>query len=323
MTRKLFLTAVALFPAAAVSAQDRPFNPYAALDANPWMGNNLWGAAQVIRAQGIAAKDRAIAKSLNEDAKQKAIETKQKEILHTKWKLEYMPYEAEFEKRRQEEAYRMQMIAAAPGDILAGYALNTLRKRMRDQHALLEADSTPLPEALQYGGLAKRINFSDGTGNSSSGLLLLEKVNWRGLLQESAFAADRTAVETLLADARKAAEMGQSTYDIQKKLKFHLAQMESRRLEILHSKSCVEMFPHVDATQQLGQLEQSIKLLSKGNLSETIFLKKNIDAPTIGKLIIVLEQRGWQFAPATEGNEAVYTALYNAMKQAIVKGDFQ
>ena len=88
------------------------------------------------------------------------------------------------------------MIAAKPMSILSGYALNTLRQRMENQYSPLEADTTPLPELLRDGGLAKRINFTDGTGNSSSGLLLLEKVNWQGLLQEDAFAADRMAVNS-------------------------------------------------------------------------------------------------------------------------------
>jgi hypothetical protein len=140
------------------------------------------------------------------------------------------------------------------------------------------------------------------------------------------FAADRSAVESLLAQAREAAEMGKPTYAFQKKLKEHLALMEHRRFTIQNeekAKGCCEMYPHMCAIRQFGQLKESINLLTKGNLSETIFLKKNIDAPTIGKLVLVLRERGWQFAPATEGNEAVYTALYNAMKQTVVRGNFQ
>ena len=325
MPRKLLVLMVALLPATAVSAQDRPFNPYAVLNTNPYMGSNLWGAAQVIRAQGIAARDHAIAKTLNEKAKQEAIVTKQRQVEHTKWMLEYKPYQADFEQRRQEESYRMHMIAAKPSDILAGFAHNTLRRRMETQYSLLAADTTPLPELLRDGGLAKRINFTDGAINASSGLLLLEKVNWQGLLQEDAFTADRNAVDALLAQAREAAEKGGSTYAIQKKLKEHWARMEGRRVAILQAEvkqGHVEMYPQMYAKQQLEQLMESINLLGKGNLSETMRMKKNIDAATIGKLVTVLRERGWQFAGATEGNEAVYTALYNAMKEAIVKGNF-
>jgi hypothetical protein len=88
-------------------------------------------------------------------------------------------------------------------------------------------------------------------------------------------------------------------------------------------KTRCEMYPHMYAIRQLGQLQQTINLLSKGNLSETLLLKKNIDAPTIGRLVVILGQRGWQFAPASDGNEGVYTALYNAMREAFVRGDFQ
>lgn len=325
MVRKLLLVTVALFPATAASAQDKPFNPYAVLSWNPYMGHNLWGASQVIRAQGLAARDHAIAKSINEKTKQEAIVTKQLEVQHTKWMLEYKPYQADFEKRRQEESYRMQMIAAKPMDILTGFALNTLRQRMEKQYSLLEADATPLPELLRNGGLARRINFTDGTVHSSSGLLLHEKINWQGILQEEVFAADRKEVEALLAQARQAAESGSPTWIFQKKLKEHLNRMEGGRVAILQAdmkRGSVEMWPQMYAKQQLGQIEQSIGLLGKGNLSETIMMKKNIDAPTIGKLVLLLTERGWQFAGATEGNEAVYTSLYNAMRQAIDRGNF-
>jgi hypothetical protein len=322
VARKFLVLAALLLPATAVSAQQ--FNPYDALDANPWMGHNLWGAAQVIRAQAAAAKDRAIAKRLNEKAKQEAIITKQREVEHTKWMLDYKPYEADFEKRRQEEAYRMQMTGATAGDIVAGYALNTLMRRMETQITLLETDRTPLPEPLRNGYVAKRVNFSDGTSNSSEGLLLLEKINWQGVLQEDVFEADRKAVESLLVQAREAGENNKSTYALQKKLKDHLAHMEYLRFEMQHSdKQRVEMYPHMQAIRQLNQLQDSIKLLTKGNLSETLFLKRTIDADTIGKLVTVLRDRGWQFAPATEGNEAVYTALYKAMRQSIDNGRFQ
>jgi hypothetical protein len=176
------------------------------------------------------------------------------------------------------------------------------------------------------GGLSKRINFTDGTYNASTGLLLMEKVRWQGLLQDDIYKKDREKVEELLKKGLSLAERGEMTLPIQTELKGLLFSLDSRifdNVQVLKEKGAFDPYLFTAAKGQLRQIQESINFLSRPNPTETIFMKKSIDARTVGELIILMRDRGWKFDKALVGNEQAYTTLYNAMKKAISEGKFQ
>ena len=284
-------------------------------------GYYLYGTAAVIRAQAAAARSYKETQIRNEDLKQKVVETKKLESAATKWHLENDAYKADFLKRSQEEAYRIAMTEPTKGDIWSGYALEQLRIKMESNSPELSSDLTKLPPQLQgTGALAKRVTFTDGTYNSGSGLLTSDRIRWEGIFQDPYFKEEREKVESLMKEGFKAAQEGEMTRPYEQQLRVQMKKLDNKAFMVMQAEKqtgSFDPYPHNYARRQLGQIQESINFLGKPNLTESLFMKKNVEAQTVGQLVMLMRDRGWKFDKASDGNQAVYVALFNRMKEAM------
>jgi hypothetical protein len=71
---------------------------------------------------------------------------------------------------------------------------------------------------------------------------------------------------------------------------------------------------YIQSMRFLNDLSRSVRSLGQANASELVTGKWQPEAETVDQLVASLTKRGLRFAPASQGNEAAYSSLFQSLR---------
>jgi hypothetical protein len=210
------------------------------------------------------------------------------------------------------EYERQQALRRARNDppateIWSASALNALLQSIQKTHSVTGASgpSVPLDPTL-----VRHINVTTGVTRAGAGIFG-DRLRWPLPLAVERFSAERERIEKLVKeavaqiertgnpDAGTLVDLNTAIRDLQTK-----ADAEVGRMSPSDS---------IRADRFLRELREGVRVLEQPNVVNFFNGKWSAQGDTVGDLIFHLTRNGLRFAPATQGDEAFYTALYHAM----------
>jgi hypothetical protein len=284
------------------------YNPYSYSYADPY-GGGLRGAAEAIRAQGQFEKDFQDARLRAQEVERSKLETRRK--IYDEWLYERAnrPTIVDDQQRTQQLENRRALLGMPLSEILSGYALNTLlddlKKRAnwggKDTYGAIQ------PELLSH------INVTSQSSGGNIGVLkpLLEgaPLPWPLVLKAGAYADELRRLDQRAAEAVKlvqnAGQVDPGTLNDMKE--------DIRRLRSKVSAHIDDLTPSqsIEANRFLNQLSDAVTGLAQPDVASYFTDKFAAKGKTVPELVQYMAQKGLKFAPATSGDEAAYSALYN------------
>jgi hypothetical protein len=272
-------------------------------------GSYLTGASDVINAQGQFLINKRQSEIIKEQAEQAKLDTKRKAIEEWQYEKSIEPTLSELQAKAVNEGYQQARGSPPDAQIWNGQALNAiLRNIQQNESPTSRKPSIPVdPETVSH------VNVTDGTNYGNLGQFSKNpKLDWPFALQAPDFKEDRDGIAKLMADAMQQAQEGKSadfaTIDsLQKAIERLQAQLRGQ---------IEEMTPndYTRGKRFLNDLEKSARALGRPNAADLVSGKWQPEASTVDQLVASLTKRGLRFAPAREGSETAYSALYQALR---------
>jgi len=291
-----------------------PYPPY----TNPYSagigyGSVLQGFASTVAATGQYEKDLQMAKIIREKARQESLETARKS-LQFQWWYENQMLLSNSRRRDMEMALDLDRARKDPpeSEIYSAGALNTLLRSINTVGKLSRGPNVSLEEEV-----LRNVNLSGGTSPGNIGMLKdAWKADWKpewpeGLLAEgleetraSMVKNLRSAVNTL----KDKAELTQAMKnDIRGAYNALLQKLNETDGDLTPSQS-------IDSRRFMNQLSSAIKALSDPKAVNYFNNNWNAKGKNVAELVDHMNREGLRFAPAAQGDEAAYRALYQALR---------
>jgi hypothetical protein len=262
------------------------------------------GAAEYMRGEADYYKGIQQAKLLREQARQAAADTR-KRLLQEEIDFERMRPKAPDLRAREERADRDLAQRATGPEVWSGRALNSLLRSVAEKGG--RGPSIPLEEDTLKG-----LNLTDKSSRGNLGVLknagaLRDLRRWPSALQEEQYEEPR---KRLARNLRMAAEALKDR-DAPDRATLQDLKADYNALSKDLESSVGDLSPsqYIEARRFLGQVRDAIRGLSDPKAASW--------APrgqTVGELVDYLRSNGLEFAPATEGDERAYNALYQALR---------
>jgi hypothetical protein len=279
-----------------------------------WYGDELHGAADLVRAQGQFLMDMERTKLLQQELKQKKLETRRKELEHWAWERKFMALTYEDQKILSHDIEVRRVVRdARPGEIYSGDALNTLvTELLKPASQTAPGGSMPVdPDMLAH------INVTGVVGNA--GLLKAGRVVWPLLIAARPTLTDqRTAIDADLATARASVLKGETVdpfliVALRKKVSTLENQLSA---EVRGGGDDGDWSPgqYVAARRSLKELREALAVLERPDAS---YYLSPLKGGTVAEVVQHMEGNGLHFAPATIGDERFYTAMYYALRKEL------
>jgi hypothetical protein len=276
--------------------------------ADPF-GGGLRGAAEAIRAQGQFEKDFQGARLLNQEVERSKLETRRK--IYDEWLYERAntPTVVDIQEKTQKLENRRALLGMPLSEILSGYALNTILDDLRKRASWGGKDPYgPIdPELL------RQINVTSQSSGGNVGVFKPVKeggpLAWPLPLQAAAYQDEVRRLNQRAAEAVKlvqnAGQVDPGTLNDMKE--------DVRRLRSKVSAHIDDLTPSqsIEANRFLNQLDDGVKGLAQPDVASYFTDKFAAKGKTVPELVQYMAQKGLKFAPATGGDEAAYSALYN------------
>jgi hypothetical protein len=271
------------------------------------VGGALQGQASVISSQGQFAIQQQQALMENEKVKSARIDRRRQMMEEYLWERENLPTLQDDRERSMREEFRRSRNDPPATEIWSGKALNDLLTAIQgtQNSAGLRGPSVSVdPE------LVRRVNFTTGTTQASTGIVRDGKLSWPFALRRPKFDADRELIDKLVTevvsqvrggspDAGTLAALNDAVRRLRSDLRSHVADLPPNE--------------YVAALQYVNQLNETLRAVQQPGASETLRAKAAVQANTIGELVDQMSRQGLRFAPAAQGDERFYTALHQAM----------
>lgn len=288
-------------------------NPFYPPFYNPWgwqspAGSYLQGASSVISAQGQFLIDKRQGDIVREQAEQAKLDTRRKAI--EQWQFEQSIQPSVSEIRAKQSFENLQQMRGTPADaqVWSGEALNAILRNVQQ----LPPQRSKKPSIPLDPSVVSRINVTDGTHTGSLGQLgRAERVQWPFPLRAPEFKEDRAKVDRLMGDALGQARTGEADFGTVRDLQATIARMQDELRNQIK-----EMTPndYIQSKRFLGELEGTTRALTAPNAADLVSGKWQPEATTVDQLVAAMTKRGVNFAPASRGDEAAYSSLFQSLR---------
>jgi len=274
-------------------------------------GAYLSGASDVINSQGNFLVQKRQSQVIHEQAKQAQIDTQRKAFEQWQWEQSQMPKLQDVRQQQFEDALARARGFPPQADIWSGWALNTLLQAIQRNQANtgLRGPTVPIDPAS-----LKLVNFTTGTTSTTAGsigMIRNGKLEWPdALLSNQAFAGNREKVDKLVGTAfQELSASGRVGADTIASLRKNATALRS---DLRDQAAEMGSNDYVRGLRFVNQLNDAIDQMARPNAANYVDGTWQATGSTVGELVQQMTSKGLRFAPATTGNENVYSALYDS-----------
>jgi hypothetical protein len=279
-------------------------------------GGTLQGLASLTQAQGNYQIQIQTARLLREQARQANIDTARKQLQFEAW-YESMKMTAP-KMREIEAATELDRARKDPpaGEVWSGKSLNELLRSIRKagRNNLKNGPQVDLSDVS-----LENVNLTDQSGQGNASLLKAEKdgklaLHWPAAFENPTFAKTAERLTQSLSEAVAAIKKKEKPAETT--LKDVRNDYKTLSDKVAETASTDELSPsqYIEAKRYLRQLDQAIKALSSGPKASKYFDDWRAKGKTVAELVDHMMTNGLEFAPAASGDEAAYSALYQALR---------
>ena len=283
-----------------------PYPPYGY--SLPPEAANLYGEAAVYNSIGKYYVNIQQAKLMQEQARQARLDTRRKRMeLELEYERNRPTYHTMVERERASDL-RVAREASAT-DVWSGRALNTLLDDIkRSRRPLSDGPNIPLDEET-----LKHINVTDASSRGHIGLLKNGgRLDWPESLLESPFDKERTR---LTKNIKNAVQALKDKDPLERSLLADLrGDMKALTDKLNASVGDLSPSQYIQAKRYLNQVAEAVRALADPKVARYFDGTWVARGKTVAELVANLKKEGLKFAPAAPGDEASYTALYQAMR---------
>lgn len=267
----------------------------------------LSGASEVINSQAQFMLSQQEADLKKEQVKQAKLDTSRKTWDEWKYEQSIMPT-AEEQRLKREKAEVDRARGNPPSiDVWSGDAMNTLLTDIQK----LQGAGTPGPNVPLPTEVVKQLNLTDGRSPGPGLLRDGGALTWPYSLENEVFQADRKRMDGLMAQAVGQARSGKR---VEPKIIRDLQTTEdSLRAQLKSSIHDLTPTQGVEARRYLNDLHDTARTLQDPNVSKYFGGQWSAKGNSVAELVDEMTRQGLKFAPATDGDQAAYTAVYKAM----------
>lgn len=269
------------------------------------------GIADIVNAQGKYLMSQETSRIIREKAYQEFLHSQKEAILLARWIRDTTPTFTETQRKIARQTLSRIQEAATPAEISSGRALNILRGDIyKNGNKKTDAGKTSLSEEFLL-----HLNVTVPKGGSLGLLRDNGRIHWPLTLSE--LAGDKlvrdteTLAQELIAQARtngrvsgnQLKDLTDKVKQLQELLDDNITKMPARKY--LQSQRFIDTFRSaLDAleTRGLARRYYDFRDWAKGG-------------KTAKELVEYMRTKGLTFAPALEGDEAAYEAIYSALAQ--------
>jgi hypothetical protein len=277
----------------------------------PYVYSDLYGAASVIQAQGQIMVNQQQAFLEREKVRAARIDNRRKELEQFLWEREHMPTPEDDRQRFEEEQRRRALFGADLTEVWSARALNNLLKDASKITATsADASIPPLSDDV----LAK-INVTSGKGDV--GLLKGARLAWPLLLKRADFEKEREHLNYLAQRIVQQAGAGQIKPEDLEAMNAGVDQLQQRLGSLAREagdNATWTQTMYSEAKSFLGQFEQAVRALQQPDAANFLSDKYSLKGKNIADIVKFMTEKGLQFAPATDGGQAAYNAVYQALR---------
>jgi len=160
--------------------------------------------------------------------------------------------------------------------------------------------------------VVSRISVTDGTNTGVlSQLGRTDRTQWPFALRAPDFKKEREQIDRLMGDAMGQARSGGAEFNTVRDIQGSIERMQDELRNQIK-----EMTPndYIQSKRFLNDLARTARALGEPNAADMVSGKWQPDVATVDQLVASMTKRGVQFAPARRGDEAAYSALFQALR---------
>jgi hypothetical protein len=294
-----------------------PPTNYVPYSYNPWgvpayqgaVGGALSGAANLVNAQGQYQIQNQQSRVIQTQADMSRIDYRNALIQQQKYEQSLQPTTLELQ--QQEQWRKLQTARNNPSntEIWSGDSLNALLTALQGAQVQgLKADPVPLTTEVM-----QRINFTTGT-QSGAGVGMLKQFNslqWPFALQDPPFLDSITKISDL---ANKAVDEVKSSGRVTAMTFKDLDNSVAALSGAIASNKTLSPSDWIESKGFVDDLRSSVQTLRNPQVAQYFQGQFRPQAGTVDELVRQMSMNGLRFAPATQGDQAAYTALQQQMR---------
>jgi hypothetical protein len=271
------------------------------------LGGYLRGTADILSSESKWIQGYEQARLTRAQSEKERIENRKRALDAYLYQREKTPT---FEDDRQKFAadqLRRSLNNPPVSEIWSGHALNTILADLARQGREVETSSSSIHLDAE---LVRHLNFTKSAGRNPGLLKSADHIPWPPALRAEEFQSDRTLLDAIVPQAaRQAVEgrvdpgalatMSRATQQLRETLRARIGDLRSN--------------DYLEARAFLGRLDEALAVLAQPDAGDYVALTNRLGPQTIGRLAGLLIANGWQFAPASPGDETAYQAAHRAL----------
>jgi hypothetical protein len=264
------------------------------------------GTADIMSASGSLAVQLKQAELMNQQVVAAKIQNRRR--IWDQWLYERynMPTLQDERERTLALTTRRALTEPPTTEILTATTLNQLLRSLKGR---TNGRPIPLDESI-----LKQINVIDPAGGNLGALKPARdgnRLNWPQCLKGTAYQGEVKEINQSVAEVVKQANFkGEVDPGTLANLTDAVARLKAR---ILANQDGLTMMQQIEAKRFLNQLDSAGQGLGKPKAADIITGKLAVKGKTVPELLQNMYGSGMEFAPATDGDEAAYVALYNSL----------
>jgi hypothetical protein len=267
----------------------------------------LYGSASVINAYGQLTLQQEQARLMREMALQAKLDTKKKRFDTLKYIADNTPTFSQVQSKIAQQTLQRIQTMATPPEIWSGKSLNTLLASLRKYANQKE----PVHSALLDEDVIKHLNVAKKYGNL--GLLRNSgQFTWPSALNTLIPPEERANINTetqrLFGQAANARVDPNTLREVRDDI-------DKIRARLKKSVNDFRQIPYMEATRFLNDFDDALTALENGDATAYIDFQSKFGSggKSVQQLVNYMSANGLRFAPSTNGDEAAYQALHDAL----------
>jgi hypothetical protein len=273
-------------------------------------GGYLSGAARVIDAQGQYQVNTQQAFQIQEQTRKLQLDNRRRAFDEWLYERAQTPTLNDERERQHLAEVRRDLDDPPRTEIVSGKVLNTILSDLQE----LEARDLRVPNIPLNEELLGQVNVHPAQGTGNVGLLKEKELSWPVGLRILAPALQsgplRHSIGKLLSEAKEQAGKGRVRADVLRQLSRDVGDLRRllrQRVDDLLANQ------YLEAKRFLADLDGAIQALGQPDAKDYIDGKYAAKGRTVQELVHYLTDNGLRFGPASQGQEAAYLSLYQAL----------
>jgi hypothetical protein len=287
---------------------------------NPWnsgwgyggdpYGGYLQGAASVINAQGQYLINTQQAYLTKEQVRSAQMDNRRKAFDEWMYEKANTPTLNQTRMKEQQDELQRALTQPPETEIWSGYSLNNLLANAQQ----MSARGVQGPDVPLNSQMLKNINVSVKMQGNASLLKEPEKLKWpvalRTLSPKDQVKELRDQIDTLMIQGKKQAMMsGEVDAGVLTELDQSITKLRGM---LKDSVSNIGFSDYTAGRRFLSDLDQAVTVLKQNDAGKYVSGAYAARGHTVGELVSYMSENGLKFSPATAGEEAAYSGLYQA-----------